>query len=167
MDHLRGFQHTCLSTHRIQFPVRATRHAPASGHRSDRKCSPYVAMACRTHGGTAPDSRFEIEDSQFFQAAKRLKGIYESESKLGFRPAEVSLSFASERLPFRSFVSQPREQFEASVSQEWLSEWFAGKFSLTYANNPLDGDEFRFDGSYLAVALGNWSFGIDQADRWW
>jgi len=100
-------------------------------------------------------------------SSHRLEAIYERESGLGYRPAEASLSFASDTLPFRSFGSQPREQFEASISQAWLSEWFAGNLALTYADNPLDGDEFRLDGSYLAVALGNWSFGLDQVDRWW
>ncbi len=97
----------------------------------------------------------------------RLESIYEAASELGLRPTETSLSLASDTLPFRSFGSQPREQFEASVSQSWLSEWFAGNISLTYADNPSDGDDIRLDGSYLAVALGNWSFGIEQVDRWW
>lgn len=98
---------------------------------------------------------------------ERIKELYNFESELGFRPTEASLSIASDTLPFRSFGSQPRGQFEASLSQSWLSEWFAGNISLTYADDPLDGDDLRLDGSYLAVALGNWSFGIDQVDRWW
>ncbi|MBD5781085.1 capsule assembly Wzi family protein [Pelagicoccus sp. NFK12] len=97
----------------------------------------------------------------------RMESVYSEASELGFRPTKTSLSLASDTLPFRSFGSQPREQFEASLSQSWLSEWFAGNVSLTYADNPLDGDEFRLDGTYLAMALGNWSFGIDQVDRWW
>lgn len=92
---------------------------------------------------------------------------YESLSDLGLRPAKTAFSLASDRLPFQSFGSQPREQFEASLSQSWLSEWFAGNIKLTYADNPSDGDDVRLDGSYLAVALGNWSFALDQVDRWW
>lgn len=108
-----------------------------------------------------------LETGKFHDSEKRLMNLYEAESRMGYRPTQVSISLASDTLPFRSFGSQPREQFEASISQCWLSEWFAGNLSFTYAANPLDGDEFRLDGSYLALALGNWSFGIDQVERWW
>ncbi len=108
-----------------------------------------------------------IEDGKLADSQNRMGALYDNESELGFRTAEVSLSLASDTLPFRSFGSQPREQFESSLSQAWLSEWFAGNISLTYADNPQDGDDIRLDGTYLAVALGNWSFGIDQVDRWW
>lgn len=118
-------------------------------------------------GRNAPNSKFKIEDSKFVETLERFDKIYVQESDLGYRPAEASISIASDSQPFRSFGSQPREQFETSLSQSWLSEWFAGNVSLTYADNPSDGDDLRLDGSYLAVALGNWSFAIDQVDRWW
>ncbi|EDY81134.1 hypothetical protein VDG1235_751 [Verrucomicrobiia bacterium DG1235] len=118
-------------------------------------------------GRSAPDSKLNIEDSITGKALDKFEDLYADASAVGLRPIETTLSIASDSLPFRSFGSQPREQFEASISQSWLSEWFAGNISLTYADDPLDGDEFRLDGTYLAMALGNWSFGIDQVERWW
>ncbi|MBK1875674.1 capsule assembly Wzi family protein [Pelagicoccus mobilis] len=109
----------------------------------------------------------QLDERTYQDGQNRLLSIYRSESELGYRPTETSLSIASDKLPFRSFGHQPREQFEASISQAWLSEWFAGNISIAYADNPLDGDDLRFDGSYLAVALGNWSLALDQVDRWW
>ncbi len=118
-------------------------------------------------GWGVPNSKSKIKDSKSTGAFERFDRIYALESELGFHPDEASLSLSSDKLPFRSFGSQSREQFEASISQSWLSEWFAGNISLTYADKPLDGDNIRLDGSYLAVALGNWSFAFDQVDRWW
>ncbi|MDQ8186275.1 capsule assembly Wzi family protein [Pelagicoccus sp. SDUM812002] len=114
---------------------------------------------------TGPAS--ESSNSGYESARERFAYTYQVASELGWRPTEASLALASDTLPFPSFGSQPRQQFEASLSQAWLSEWFAGNISLNYSDNPPDRDEFRLDGSYLAVALGNWSFGIDQVDRWW
>ncbi len=104
---------------------------------------------------------------KFPDSRNRLQTIYETESHSGKGPIETRISLATGTLPFRSYGFQPREQFEASASQSWLSEWISGNLSLTYANDPADGDEFRLDGSYVAVALGNWVAAIDQVDRWW
>lgn len=96
----------------------------------------------------------------------RFSHQYETQSNPGSY-TESSISLATEPTPYRSFGSQPREQFEAAVSQAWLNDWVAGKLSFTYVDNPSDSDVYRLDGSYLAVAVGNWSFGIDQVERWW
>ena len=120
-------------------------------------------------GRAAPGAHLKskIKDLRFGKARERIAAIYNEESELGFRPADASIALASDTRPFRSYGYQPREQFEFSLSQSWLGEWFAGNLSLTYADDPLDSDELRLDGSYLAVALGNWSLGIDQVERWW
>ncbi len=100
-------------------------------------------------------------------AALRFNALYNRENNSGIRPMRISIAGATDRLPFRSFGQQPREQFETSLSTSWLGEWVAGNLQFTYAGDPSDGDEFRLDGSYISVAAGNWVAAIDQVERWW
>ncbi len=100
-------------------------------------------------------------------AASRFQDIYDDENDIEIRPAIVSISGGSDRLPFRSFGSQPREEFESSLSASWLGDWVAGNLSLTYAHDASDGDDFRLDGSYIGIAAGNWVAAVDQVERWW
>ncbi len=117
--------------------------------------------------GRSPFEEIGNEKLGLKSASRRLNDRYDRESELGFRPAEVSIAFATDRLPFRSFGYQPREEFETNVSTSWLSEWTAGNLQLSFVDNPSDGDEFRLDGSYISLALGNWVAAIDQVERWW
>jgi hypothetical protein len=109
----------------------------------------------------------KIEDFGLKQSSGRLNALYEQKSELGLQPTTVEVAFGTDRLPFRSFGYQPREAFQTSVSSSWLGEWTAGNIQLSFVDDPSDGDEFRLDGSYLSVALGNWVAAIDQVERWW
>ncbi|HBC34390.1 MAG TPA: capsule assembly Wzi family protein, partial [Marinobacter adhaerens] len=40
-------------------------------------------------------------------------------------------------------------------------------FSPSAVADPLDGEEFRLDGSYVAATAGNWVLGVGAIDRWW
>ncbi len=117
--------------------------------------------------GRSPFATQETPGDTLAKTLYQLQDLYNAEQQLGLRPLQASVSLASDPLPFRSFGSQPREQFEASLSTSWLSEWLSGNLQLTFAEDPSDGDELRLDGSYLAIALGNWVAAIDQVERWW
>jgi hypothetical protein len=67
----------------------------------------------------------------------------------------------------RSFEDTPREQAEANGSLAWVGERFAFKLAATLVNDPFDGEEIRPDGTYIGVALGNWSVTAGWQDRWW
>lgn len=109
----------------------------------------------------------DIESLQYGDSRDRLVEAYREAEQLGVRPTEVSVAFASQDLPFRSFGYQPREEFETSVAVSWLGEWTAGRVQLGFANDPSDGDDVRLDGSYFGVAAGNWMVAVDQVQRWW
>jgi len=67
----------------------------------------------------------------------------------------------------RSFEDSPREAGELTVAADWIGERFAWKLSAGLAANPDDGQEFRPDGSYVAMSLGNWNLSAGYLDRWW
>ncbi|WP_299802942.1 capsule assembly Wzi family protein [uncultured Shewanella sp.] len=79
----------------------------------------------------------------------------------------VKLAAASDPARFQHFGSDYREQGEASTSYEYLGERFAYKVSASANYDPEDDEEFRFDDSYLAMALGNWMFTFGAVEQWW
>ena len=67
----------------------------------------------------------------------------------------------------RSFENTPRAEGEASAGLSWLGERFVVNLVATYAANPSDGEEYRPDGSYVGMILGNWALTAGWQDRWW
>ena len=96
-----------------------------------------------------------------------------SHVKFAYKQQSRTLSLAasatarSDVNPISSFGNKQREQNEATAEIDWLGERFAARLTANYSNDPLDGDEFRADGSYLAFTLGNWAFSAGAIDRWW
>ena len=67
----------------------------------------------------------------------------------------------------RGFENTPREDGEVSAGLSWLGERFAVNLTATYAAHPFDDEEFRPDGTYVGMALGNWMLTAGWQDRWW
>ncbi len=67
----------------------------------------------------------------------------------------------------RTFENTPRDEGEITARLSWLGDRFAVNLSATAAANPFDGDEFRPDGTYIGVALGNWMLTAGWQERWW
>ena len=63
-------------------------------------------------------------------------------------------SASAEPRVIRTFENTPREQAEAGVAFSWTGERFTARLSATYANDPVDGEEFRPDDTYVGMALG-------------
>lgn len=79
----------------------------------------------------------------------------------------VRFAGGSDTKQFRHFGSSYRDEGEAVISQNWVSGNFAAKASIHYVGGPDDGDNLRFDDSYLAVSLGNWVVSAGWQQRWW
>ncbi len=77
------------------------------------------------------------------------------------------LSAAGNPRVIRTFENTPRDEGGVSASLTWLGERFTANLRATHVINPFDGDEFRPDGSYLGVALGNWMVTAGWQERWW
>ena len=79
----------------------------------------------------------------------------------------VEVAGTTDPWALRSFEDSPREEGEFAVAASWIGERFAWKLSAGLAASPDDGQEFRPDGSYIAMSLGNWSLSAGYLDRWW
>ena len=80
---------------------------------------------------------------------------------------ELAASGAGNPRIVRSFEHTPREEAEILAGVSWLGERFALNVRVSYADNPLDGDEYRPDGTYVGVAFGNWMLSAGWQERWW
>ena len=68
---------------------------------------------------------------------------------------------------FTSFGNNNFEENEISADIDIIYDAFTFGINGSYVRDPLDNDKSRFDGSHVAVLLGNWVFGVGAIDRWW
>ncbi len=80
---------------------------------------------------------------------------------------ETHLAANSSQRWFRTFESQPREEFEAGAGASWIGERFAGRLQFTYATDADDDEDARWDDSYLAMVIGNHVLSYGRIERWW
>ncbi len=76
-------------------------------------------------------------------------------------------SGAVEPRVIRTFEDTPREQAEAGLALSWTGSWLTANLSGAYVNDPIDGDEFRPDDTYVGAVLGNWMITAGWQQRWW
>lgn len=100
-------------------------------------------------------------------AVRRLRWQVAQESTNHELRTHATLSAINERQAIRTFNAQARERLETTAQLEWLGDVLAFRLRATHANNAVDQKDYRLDGSYLSVLLGNWALGGGQIDRWW
>lgn len=100
-------------------------------------------------------------------AIARVSARGEWETRTGELRFRARIAVAEGPSAIRSFQDTPREDAELSGGLSWIGERFSIDLVATGVNDPLDGEEFRADGSQVAVALGNWTAAVNVLDRWW
>ncbi|MBC8027672.1 MAG: capsule assembly Wzi family protein, partial [Steroidobacteraceae bacterium] len=85
----------------------------------------------------------------------------------GFQGAGYRVAAGTDADPIRGFADSPREEGEATLGASWLSDNFAVKLRATYALDPDDNREYRADGSYVGLNVGNFMLSAGYMDRWW
>ncbi len=101
-------------------------------------------------------------------ALQRMRTLAMEASAIGELRVSSSLIVSEKARTVRSFYDAPRGEQELRLDSSWTGERVALGVSGRYVNNDsLDGDEWRLDGSYASLALGNWIVGASAIDRWW
>jgi len=93
----------------------------------------------------------------------KLKKIQDVE---GIQPG-VRASAATSTMWLRTFEDTPRDDAEAGASASWTGDRLAIRLEGSRTSDPDDGQEWRMDGSYASVVLGNQILSAGAVDRWW
>ncbi|HEY6123364.1 MAG TPA: capsule assembly Wzi family protein [Steroidobacteraceae bacterium] len=100
-------------------------------------------------------------------ALLRVQRIARVASDTGFTGAGIRLSAAHEPLMLRGFADTPREEGEVAMRAGWLGDHVALNLQGEYVIDPVDGKQWRADGSYLGVNIGNFMISAGFMERWW
>jgi len=79
----------------------------------------------------------------------------------------LTVSVASSEQVLRSFGDSARGQSELTASTTNMNKHFAWNLQVNRINDPLDRDNFHYDGSYIAGVAGNWVFNFGAVEKWW
>ena len=106
-------------------------------------------------------------NSMVAQSLQRVRDRLREESRSNDVRIKSSIRGSSNPQMARTFEDTPREKAEVGGAISWMGQRFAVNLQGRRASNPLDGDSFRLDGSYLGVAVGNWMLAFGYPERWW
>lgn len=88
-------------------------------------------------------------------------------SRTGSLDWNARLAASEAPMALRRFGEVPRESGEVSAGAQFTGQRFAYRLQATAVADADDGKDFRPDGSYGAVAFGNWMLHAGYVDRWW
>ena len=106
------------------------------------------------------------ESDAVARALERVRRQLEWELAPGEFDFVFGASAASEPRIIRTFEDTPRGELEGFAKLSWVGERFAINLEGRFVNDPIDGDEFRPDGTYVGAALGNWIVTAGWQERW-
>ncbi len=67
----------------------------------------------------------------------------------------------------RGFRNTPRGKAELSAGAAWTGDWYNVELNVQAVDSDQDSKAVRADGSFLGVAVGNWSVAATTQQRWW
>lgn len=115
----------------------------------------------------------DIDNTNIQDVAADYKAVYwrvkkSGKAALSNRPKRLlNASVASSEQLFRSFGDSIRGKAELTASSSNLSKRFAWNIQVNRISDPLDGDSFNYDGSYVAAVWGNWIGSVGKVEKWW
>jgi len=112
----------------------------------------------------ANSSRF---DDSVMDALLRVQRLSRTASANGYAGAGIRVSGAYEPTTLRGFEDTPREEGELAMRASWLTDHLALNLQGSVVADPADGQQFRADGSYLGVNIGNFMISAGFMERWW
>lgn len=106
-------------------------------------------------------------DSGLAAALSRVQRRAQSAAALGSEGIDYEASVASDPIGLRHFADTPREDAELGLRISWLGSRLAANVQVAVVADPADDKEFRYDGSYVGVNLGNFMISAGAMERWW
>jgi len=104
---------------------------------------------------------FEYKNT-YWRVKKAGKAAFSLEAR-----RELSASFSNSEQVLRSFGDSHRGRAEIKASSASMNKRFAWNVQVSRVNNPQDGDQTRYDGSYVSVIWENWTVTAGKVDKWW
>ena len=80
---------------------------------------------------------------------------------------KYGVSASANQAFFNGFGDEVRDGIQLKGNTDWLGKRFALNMQAATVIDPQDGDQLRFDGSYVAVVLDNWIISAGAEHRWW
>jgi hypothetical protein len=106
-------------------------------------------------------------DEDTAAALLRVQRLSREASARGFAGAGIRVSGAYEPTMLRGFEDTPREEGELALRASWLGQHMALNLQGSVVANPDDDKQFRADGSYIGVNVGNFMISAGFMERWW
>jgi hypothetical protein len=100
-------------------------------------------------------------------ALTRVRRLSRYASSNGFAGLGVRARGTNQPASLRSFDDSPREDGELALRASWLTDHFSVNLQGAVVTDPEDGQQFRADGSYLGVNVGNFMISAGFMERWW
>lgn len=100
-------------------------------------------------------------------ALSRLRKRLDDATETGRLRFTGHVSAAQHPREIRTFESGPRENGEVGIGVEWTGDRYAVRLRGQWVDDPDDNKDWRADGSYLGVALGNWMLAASTSERYW
>ena len=98
----------------------------------------------------------------------RLRDRIRSNKSLSGLQPNAKVNARTDNFWLRTFEDTPREESEIRAGASWMGDRFAVRVQTGYTSNPEPDDQnWRWDGSYAAVSLGNQILSAGAIDRWW
>jgi hypothetical protein len=106
-------------------------------------------------------------DEMTADALVRVQRLARSSSARGFSGFGARVSASRDPSTLRTFADTPREEGEVALRASWLSDHVAVNLQGSYVVDPDDNKDFRADGSYIGVNVGNFMISAGFMERWW
>jgi len=100
-------------------------------------------------------------------ALLRVQRLSRVASSRGYGGSGIRVRGAHEPAQLRGFADTPREEGELALRASWLSDHFSLNLQGSVVTSPEDGKQWRADGSYLGVNVGNFMISAGLMERWW
>jgi hypothetical protein len=100
-------------------------------------------------------------------ALVRVQRLATDAASWGFSGIGIRARAAHSPGSLRTFVDTPREEGELGMRASWLGDHVAVNLQGAVTADPSDDKQFRPDGSYLGINVGNFMLSAGYMERWW